>query len=142
VALAGVWIVQRIPRSSTAATDTSFFARPGCFPATAPLSAPTAPAASQPSRAVPAGSPQEGTYPSAAIAAPSGSTAVAADAATSPSPDPSQTTTPAASDESPQSDTGSGPGFAGAWLLVLGGLLLAGSALLGLKLSGRAFGRA
>jgi hypothetical protein len=106
----------------------------------APPVVPVAPAGSLTAVAVPAGSPQTSTRPPVGTV-PVEVTTAEAIADTSPSPVPTRTTTPDAIEASPPRATESGPAIAGAWLLVLGGLLVAGSAVPGLKRPWRAFGR-
>jgi hypothetical protein len=98
----------------------------------APPVVPAAPAGSRAAVAVPAGSPQTSTRPAVGTV-PVEVTTAAAIAGTSPSPVPTRTTTPDAIEASPTRATVSGPAIAGAWLLVLGGLLVAGSAVPGLR---------
>jgi hypothetical protein len=113
-------------------------------PAVTPPLVPVAPAVSPAAAANPAGSQQTPTRPAAVpvpVPVPVAVTTAAATAGTSPSPVPARTTSPDANEASTPPATVSGPALGGAWLLVLGGLLVAGSAVPGLKRPERAFGR-
>jgi hypothetical protein len=115
-------------------------------PAVAAPLVPVAPAVSPAAEAIPAGSPQASTRPAAVpvpvpAPVPVAVTTAAAAAGTSPSTVPARTTSPEANEASTPPATVSGPALGGAWLLVLGGLLVAGSAVAGLMRPGRALGR-
>lgn len=123
---------------------------PTTSPAVARPLVPVAPAVSPAAAAIPAGSPQGSTRPAPAptpapahvhVHVPVAVTTAAAATDTSPSPVPARTTSPDANEAGTSPATVRGPALAGAGLLVLGGLLVAGSAVPGFKRPERAFGR-